>query len=86
MSIGEPGLPSSFLWRGTQYEVARVLEKWKTTGPCRHGSAERYVRKHCFRVELTDGTQMEIYFDRQPCSKKQRQRWWVATIVEEQAE
>jgi hypothetical protein len=82
MCTGEPGLPARFRWRGSEYEVARVLEKWKTTGACRHGSAEQYVRKHWFRVEVTDGTQMDIYFDRQPRSRNNKQRWWLASIVE----
>jgi len=84
MCAGEPGLPVRFRWRNTLYEVARVLEKWKSTGDCRHGSGEQYVRKHWFRVEVTDGTQMEIYFDRQPRSRKNKQRWWLAAIVEDE--
>jgi len=32
MCTGEPGLPLRFRWRDTLYEVARVLEKWKSTG------------------------------------------------------
>ena len=27
-----------------------MVDKWKTTGSCRHGSGEQYVRKHWFRV------------------------------------
>jgi hypothetical protein len=33
-------------------------------------------------VETADGTQMEIYFDRQPRSRQGKQRWWLAAIVE----
>ncbi len=82
MPGGEPGLPIRFVWRGEEYEVVRVLEKWKTTGPCRHGSGEQYVRRHWFRVETADGQEMEIYFDRQPRARKKKQRWWLATIME----
>lgn len=82
MAAGEPGLPARFRWRDTEYEVARVLDRWKTTGDCRHGSGEQYVRKHWFRVEVSDGTQMEIYFDRQSRSGKGKQRWWLAAVVE----
>jgi len=46
MSTGEPGLPARFLWRDTDYEVARVIEKWRTTGDCKHGSGEQYVRRY----------------------------------------
>lgn len=80
MSTGEPGLPLRFRWRDTEYEVAKVLETWKTTGDCHHGSGEQYVRKHRFRVETTDGTEMEIYFDRQPRTKRPKERWWLATV------
>ena len=81
MSTGEPGLPLCFRWRDTDYRVTRVLEKWKTTGVCRHGSAEQYVRKHWFRVETTEGTEMVLYFDRQPRTRQNRRRWWLASIV-----
>ena len=37
MSHGEPGLPRLFTWHGQTYEVLGVLEKWKSTGPCRNG-------------------------------------------------
>jgi Domain of unknown function (DUF6504) len=81
MSTGEPGLPARFRWRDTEYEVTRVLERWKTTGDCRSGSGEQYVRKHWFRIEATNGTEMEIYFDRQPRSRQSKQRWWLAAVI-----
>jgi hypothetical protein len=83
MATAEPGLPMRFRWRDVEYEVARVVEKWKTTSDCRNGSSEQYVRKHWFRVVTTDGTEMRIYFERQarpgPKSNKKR-RWWLATV------
>lgn len=81
MAAGEPGLPMRFVWRGAEYEVAQVLEKWKTAGPCKHGSGEQYVRRHWYRVVTTNGAQMELYFDRQPRARQKTQRWWLATIV-----
>ena len=86
MATGEPGLPRRFRWRDAEYEVARVLDTWKTTGACRHGSAEQYVRKHWFKLVLTDGSQVEIYFDRQPRSRQKMRRWWLASIVESDEE
>ncbi|MFC1675627.1 DUF6504 family protein [Planctomycetota bacterium] len=71
MAIGEPGLPARFLWRDTEYTVAKVLEKRKESGPCKSGSAEMYLRKHWFKIKCTDATEMTIYFERQPRSKKQ---------------
>jgi Domain of unknown function (DUF6504) len=82
MSVGEPGLPKRFVWRGTEYEIARVLETWKTTGGCRHGSGELYVRRHCYRVEMVDGTRMDIYFDRQTRTRSSKKRWWLASLTE----
>ncbi len=81
MVAGEPGLPARFQWRGSEYEIARVLSAWKTTGPCTHGSGERYVRRHWYRIETTDGSTMELYFDRRPRVRQKLQRWWVATLV-----
>ncbi len=81
MAIGEPGLPGRFLWRDTEYTVAKVLEKWKESGPCKSGSSEMYLRKHWFKIKCTDGTEMTIYFERQPRSKRQNKtRWWLYSI------
>jgi len=80
--IGAPVLPTKFLWRETQYAVSEVLEEWKETGPCRHGSGERYVRKHWFRLRMATGEEMKIYFERQARSTKLRQqRWWLYTVA-----
>jgi len=80
MATGEPGLPLRFRWRDTEYEVVRLIEKWKTTGRCRNGSAEQYVRRHWYRIETRDGTQMRIYFDRQPRGGRSAKRWWLAAV------
>jgi hypothetical protein len=65
MAMGKPGLPRKFSWKGRSFSVIEVLEEWKETGACRHGSGERYVRKHWFRVRTTDDLEMRIYFERQ---------------------
>jgi len=78
MARGEPGLPKRFVWRGQ--EVAEVLEQWKQTGPCTSGSDEQYVRKHWYRVRTTAGAEMNLYFERQPRSTRERKvRWWLHT-------
>jgi hypothetical protein len=82
LASGEPGVPLRFVWRGVEYQVTRVLETWKTTGPCRNGSGERYVRRHWFRVETADGSRMELYFDRQARTSRKFERWWLATVEE----
>ena len=86
MSRGEPGLPSGFIWRDNQYEVADVLEAWKESGPCRSGGPERYLRKHWWRIRTGNGVEMTIYFERQPKSKRQNKtRWWLYTQTGQQS-
>ena len=81
MARGEPGLPSRFIWRDTEYEVAEVLKKWKESGQCKSGSSEMYLRKHWFKIRCTDDSEMTIYFERQPRAKKQsKKRWWLYTV------
>lgn len=81
MARGEPGLPGRFIWRDKEYAVSELLEKWKESGPCKGGSSEMYLRKHWFKIMTEDGSEMTIYFQRQPRSKKQNKtRWWLYTI------
>ena len=65
MATGQPGIPVAFSWRAERFSIATILESWKEAGDCRHGSGERYVRKHWFRVATTNGVEMKIYFERQ---------------------
>ena len=65
MAAGEPGLPRCFTWRGQSFAVEAVLRSWHETSPCRHGSGEQYVRKHCYAVRLTTGAVAQIYFEAQ---------------------
>ncbi len=82
MTRGEPGLPKKFIWRGKEYEVAELIERWKDTGPCWSGSGERYVRKHWFRIITTDGLVMKLYFERQARSSAERKkRWWLHSVT-----
>ena len=80
MSTGEPGLPRQFRWRSQTIQIARVLKTWRETGPCHHGSGERYVRKHWFEVLTDSGEIMKIYFERQARSRTKKSRWWLFTI------
>jgi len=81
MATGEPGLPMRFVWRGDEYAVDTVLEKWKETGGCKSGGDERYVRKHWFRIRAADGSEMQIYCDRKPRTQRTaKSRWWLFTI------
>jgi hypothetical protein len=79
MAMGKPGLPRSFAWKRGNFSILEVLEEWKECGDCRHGSGERYVRKHWFRVRTTDNLEMRIYFERQARSSG-GSRWRLYSI------
>ena len=80
MAAGEPGVPGRFTWRGETVEVVRVLESWRDTGPCRHGSGEQYVRKHWYRVATRTHGVMKLYFERQPRGPRPKARWWLFSV------
>lgn len=75
-------MPHAFVWRGGRLGIAAVLRTWRTTGPCKHGSAEVYVRKHWFEVATTSNQTAKIYFERQPRGARRARRWWLFTIEE----
>lgn len=80
MTRGEPGLPKRFVWRNTEYTVAKILEVWKETGPCKSGGKEQYLRKHWYRIRTGNGLEMTLYFERQTRSKsRNKARWWLYT-------
>ena len=83
MAIGEPGLPLRFRWRKQDWEIAAVLESGRDHGDCSHGSGERYVRRHVYRVIATDGTIFRLYFQRsfgrgRPAAASSR--WWIYEV------
>lgn len=80
MLQGRPGVPMRFRWRGGEYAVKQVIETWKTTGPCRSGSPEQYVRAHWYRVVTEDGTEMTLYCDRQKRRGISRIEWRLYTL------
>jgi hypothetical protein len=79
MARGEPGLPRQFCWRGERYEVADVLEVWKTSTPESSGG-EVYVRRHWWKLRTDQGLVLTIYCDRQKKSRNAKARWWVYTV------
>ena len=81
MARGEPGLPREFEWRDRTWRVATVLESWKTSGPCRNGASERYVRRHWSRIRTECGLIVTLYVDRQPkAGSSGKRRWWLFTV------
>jgi len=87
MATGEPGLPAKFRWRGRELVVAELLEQWKEHGDCKHGSGERYLRKHGYRLRTADGLVIRIYFQRSFGRSRGRviSRWWLHSIENEPA-
>ena len=77
MATGEPGLPRQFRWRSQIVCITQVLNTWRETGPCHHGSGEQYVRKHWFEASTDSGMRMKIYFERQSRSANKKVRWWL---------
>lgn len=81
MAKGEPGVPGRFCWRGREYRVTGVIEKWKTSGRCRNGSDELYLRRHWYKIAAEPQAVMTIYCDRQAKNRKRpKSRWFVYTI------
>ncbi len=80
MAAGEPGLPREFIWHGRNVRVVQVRRAWKTTGDCRHGSGEQYVRKHWYEVATADDGVMTVYFERTPRRGKSHERWWLFSV------
>lgn len=82
MVTGSPALPREFVWHNERLCIARTLRSWRETGPCKHGSAEKYVRKHWFEVETSTGRQAKLYFERQSRGGGTMKRWWLFSITE----
>lgn len=81
MARGEPGLPGRFTWRDREYHVLRVLQQWKSSGPCRSGGGEIYLRRHWYKVMTEPPAIMTIYFDRQARQpRRPRARWWLYSL------
>ncbi|MCJ7544915.1 MAG: DUF6504 family protein [Phycisphaerae bacterium] len=82
MARGEPGLPASFTWRGRKYRVAGVIRKWKSSGPCRSGGGEMYLRRHWWKILTDPPMVMTVYCDRQAKDRRHaKARWWVYTVA-----
>ena len=84
MLTGEPGLPRVFKWGARTITVAQVVKSWKSTGPCKHGSAEQYVRRHWYQILDEEGNRYTLYFDR-ALRAGRKDRWWLYDYVEKSA-
>src|SRR5829696_7801575 len=57
----DAGMPAAFEWRGTRYEVADVIGKWRIEGRWWSDGRDREY----WRVEARGGAVWDLYFDRQ---------------------
>lgn len=82
MARGEPGLPKGFTWRGELFEWTRVIDAWKESS--REGAraqGDLYLRRHYYKLCMSDDTVWTVYFTRQPASSgSAKARWFLYTI------
>ena len=82
MAHGEPGLPKSFEWRGRSFEIVEELGRWKESS--REGaraSGSLYLRRHHFKLRMSDGSIWTVYFVRQtPRAGNAKRRWFLYTM------
>ncbi len=82
MGRGEPGLPTGFAWRGESYEIVKELSAWKESS--REGAragGDLYLRRHNFKLLMSDDSVWSIYFVRQtPRSGDPKRRWFLYTV------
>ena len=79
-ATGQPGVPSEFDWGGQRYHLAGIIGSWKTSGPCRHGGGEMYLRRHWYKLLVEPPLIMTIYCDRQARTRNPKSRWWLYSI------
>ncbi|MBW7906049.1 MAG: DUF6504 family protein [Phycisphaerae bacterium] len=83
MGCGLPGAPAGFVWSGVAYRIVTLLDTWKESAPVggRPGG-ERYLRRHWFRLRMSDGAVWTVYFLRQtPRSGSARRRWFLYEVA-----
>ncbi|WP_432799282.1 DUF6504 family protein [Poriferisphaera sp. WC338] len=76
---GEPGLPTHFTWRKTEYRVHEVLEVWTTSTV---DMGEAYLARHWWRIRTTSMHTMKIYCERQTKHKNPKARWYLYTMTD----
>ena len=82
MGAGLPGLPAGFEWRGESRRIVALLEEWKQSAPeGGRAGGERYLRRHYFRLRMSDEAVWTVYFLRQtPRSGSPKKRWFLYAV------
>lgn len=81
MGRGEPGLPGGFDWRDDSFAIVQELDSWKhSSREGSHAQGDLYLRRHYFRLRMSDDTIWVVYFERQPPrSGNAKARWFLYT-------
>ncbi len=79
MARGEPGLPQGFTWRDAPSQIIGRISQWKATSPeGGRADGEVYLRRHYFKLRMSDGSAWTVYFLRQPPGKgASKNRWYL---------
>jgi len=82
MGRGEPGLPAGFRYRGVSYDVVQRIEQWKHSEREKgRAGGELYLRRHYYKLRMSDETVWTVYFVRQPLTSGSiKDRWFLYTI------
>ena len=85
MKSGLAGAPVTFEWRGREYRVAELLDRRKfTRGDAHNPAREKYLKREYFTVALDDGSEADLYIERQPrpgaSASSRKQRWFLYTL------
>ena len=84
LATGEPSLPSAFRWRRREVAVVEVLG-WSRGLRRESFSGETYLRRHEWKLRMSDGAIWEIYFERQGKPGRRAPRWFLKTVASEEA-
>ena len=81
MGRGEPGLPAGFTWRDENVKIVELLATWKQSSREGGGAGDLYLRRHYYKLRMSDESTWTVYFVRQtPKSGNPKQRWFLYTV------
>ncbi len=82
MARGEPGLPAEFEWRSRTFKIVEKQDQWKQSSPeGGRAGAEVYLRRHYYKLLMSDASVWTVYFVRQsPRSGSKKRRWFLYAI------
>jgi hypothetical protein len=83
MGRGEPGLPGGFQWRDAWYDVVERLDQWKkTSSEGGRAGGDVYLRRHYYRLGMSDGSVWTVYCVRQPPKTGSPKALWYLYTIE----